>query len=65
MGDHRPGAMVATRLRLLREAAETRCLVAVSHVPFPGLGPVIAMGDRWTWKPMVPAQKPSRSSPTT
>jgi glyoxylase-like metal-dependent hydrolase (beta-lactamase superfamily II) len=53
MGDHMPKSMVATRVRLLREAAETPCLVSVSHFPFPGLGHVVANGDRWAWEPMA------------
>jgi glyoxylase-like metal-dependent hydrolase (beta-lactamase superfamily II) len=58
MGDHLPEPMVATRMRLLREAAETRCLVAVSHFPFPGLGRVLANGDRWAWQPIASSAEP-------
>jgi glyoxylase-like metal-dependent hydrolase (beta-lactamase superfamily II) len=62
VGDHLPESMVATRARLLREAAETPCLVSVSHFPFPGLGHVVANGERWAWEPMA---GPAPASPAT
>lgn len=43
---------VATRLRLFKEAAAGRLLVAGMHLPFPGIGHVRAEGkNRYAWVP--------------
>jgi glyoxylase-like metal-dependent hydrolase (beta-lactamase superfamily II) len=43
--------VVATRQRLLAEAAEERALVFAMHFePFPSLGYVIREGSRWQWQ---------------
>ena len=43
---------VATRRRLLEQAADSRALVFGGHLPFPGLGYVTPVGDGWQWKPL-------------
>jgi len=48
--DHRPSEMVATRIKLLEQAARDQPLISTSHFPFPGLGHVTARGNRWEWK---------------
>jgi glyoxylase-like metal-dependent hydrolase (beta-lactamase superfamily II) len=48
--DHRPQEMIATRRRLLAEAAQDGALVATSHFRFPGLGRVRPSGAGWTWE---------------
>jgi glyoxylase-like metal-dependent hydrolase (beta-lactamase superfamily II) len=48
--DHCPRETVATRIRLLEEAAGKQCLVSTSHFSFPGLGHVVPKGNRWGWK---------------
>ena len=50
--DHVPNETVATRIRLLEKAASENCLVATSHLAFPGLGHVAPKRDRWEWRPL-------------
>ena len=51
--DMLPDQTVATRHRLLRRAADEHALVAAFHLPFPGLGHIVA-GDRgWRWRPVT------------
>jgi glyoxylase-like metal-dependent hydrolase (beta-lactamase superfamily II) len=50
--DHLPSEMVATRIRLLEKAAKEKSLVSTSHLPFPGLGHVVAKGESWEWQPI-------------
>jgi glyoxylase-like metal-dependent hydrolase (beta-lactamase superfamily II) len=42
----------ATRRAFLGELAEQHALVQAFHLPFPGLGHVVADGDAWKWQPM-------------
>jgi glyoxylase-like metal-dependent hydrolase (beta-lactamase superfamily II) len=51
--DHEPDVMMATRRRLLLEAAADRTLVMTSHCPFPGLGYVRSRGRAWEWTAYV------------
>jgi glyoxylase-like metal-dependent hydrolase (beta-lactamase superfamily II) len=53
--DHRPGEMVATRIKLLEKAVRDKSLVSISHFAFPGLGYVAAKGNHWEWKTLVGA----------
>jgi glyoxylase-like metal-dependent hydrolase (beta-lactamase superfamily II) len=43
---------VATRRAFLGQLAEQHALVQAFHLPFPGLGHVVAEGDAWRWQPM-------------
>jgi glyoxylase-like metal-dependent hydrolase (beta-lactamase superfamily II) len=56
--DHIPGEMVETRITLLEKAAAGHFLVCASHLPFPGLGRVLSVGNRWTWQAAELADKP-------
>jgi len=50
--DLAPDTAAATRRRLLDQAAADQMRVVAYHFPFPGLGRVVARGDRtWTWEP--------------
>jgi glyoxylase-like metal-dependent hydrolase (beta-lactamase superfamily II) len=51
--DSFPAESVATRRRLLSQAAQDRSLLFAAHLPFPGVGWVEAKGDSWTWRPMT------------
>ncbi len=42
---------VATRRELLDRAARLDALLFGTHLPFPGLGRVVAEGDSWRWLP--------------
>lgn len=50
--DHQPEAMVATRLRLLQQAAKKNCMVSATHFAFPGLGRVVSEETGWQWRPI-------------
>jgi glyoxylase-like metal-dependent hydrolase (beta-lactamase superfamily II) len=51
--DHQPETMVATRLRLLQQAAGRQCLISTTHLPFPGVGHVVPQGNTWSWRPVT------------
>lgn len=44
--------VVATRRRLLHQAAVEKALVLAFHFPFPGLGHVVQKGTEWQWQPI-------------
>jgi glyoxylase-like metal-dependent hydrolase (beta-lactamase superfamily II) len=48
--DFRPQATEPDKVRLLGEAAASQALVFGSHLPFPGVGRVEAVGEAWRWK---------------
>ncbi|MDP9363146.1 MAG: MBL fold metallo-hydrolase [Chloroflexota bacterium] len=50
--DHDPDRATATRRRLLEQAAEERSLVMAYHAPFPGLGHVRVVDNRFGWEPI-------------
>ena len=47
-----PKQVEITRHKLLDRAASEKALVLNFHFPFPGLGHVVRMGERWAWKPV-------------
>jgi glyoxylase-like metal-dependent hydrolase (beta-lactamase superfamily II) len=47
--DYDPGQVVATRRRILAQAASERTLLMAYHVAFPGLGYVAPQGAGWRW----------------
>jgi glyoxylase-like metal-dependent hydrolase (beta-lactamase superfamily II) len=47
--DYDPVQVVATRCRVLAQAASERTLLMAYHVPFPGLGSVAPHGRGWRW----------------
>ena len=49
--DYDPVQVVATRRRLLDEAAASGALLMVYHLPFPGLGHVARNRSGWQWLP--------------
>ena len=51
--DSWPEQAEADRRRLLALAAERQALVFGSHLPFPGLGHVVAEGEGWRWQPVA------------
>jgi glyoxylase-like metal-dependent hydrolase (beta-lactamase superfamily II) len=48
-----PDQTVATRRRLLGRAADEGTLVAAFHLPFPGLGHIVAAHGGWAWRPLA------------
>lgn len=48
--DFLPKQVVATRRRLLKQAAEEKALVLAFHFPFPGLGHILEKGEGWIWQ---------------
>ena len=50
--DHNPDLAFKTRRRILDRAVADRMLVMAYHAPFPGLGYVRALGDRYGWEPL-------------
>ncbi|MGH8183306.1 MAG: MBL fold metallo-hydrolase [Rhodanobacteraceae bacterium] len=50
--DTDPAQAVATRKRILAEAASKGWLIAGAHLPFPGLGHVIKDGSGYRWLPV-------------
>ena len=51
--DHQPGEAMATRRRLLGQAADERMLVMAYHFPFPALGHVRRAGAAFAWEPVA------------
>lgn len=51
--DVRPEPTVGTRRRILDLAAVDGALISAYHVPFPGLGRVVAEGDAWRWESAI------------
>lgn len=51
--DIRPEPTVSTRRRILELAADAGALLSAYHVPFPGLGRVVAEGDAWRWESAI------------
>ena len=49
--DHDPEEAVRVRVRLLRELAATRELLAAGHLSFPSVGRVAVAGDVFRWVP--------------
>ncbi|WP_019830882.1 MBL fold metallo-hydrolase [Sphingomonas sp. PR090111-T3T-6A] len=47
--EHDPEESVRVRIRLLREAAETRELFVATHLPFPSVGRIAVDGDAFRW----------------
>jgi len=47
--DYDPVQVVATRCRVLAQAASERTLLMAYHIPFPGLGYVAQQGPGWRW----------------
>ena len=50
--DHDPKAAIATRIRILQQAMQDKLWVAAAHLPFPGIGHVVADGDAYRWIPV-------------
>lgn len=50
--DHDPEAAIETRKRILNDAVEGKLWIAAAHLPFPGIGHVIADGDGYRWIPV-------------
>lgn len=46
--------VIATRRNVLGRAAREQSLVFATHMPFPGLGHVVANGHAWRWLPIDP-----------
>jgi glyoxylase-like metal-dependent hydrolase (beta-lactamase superfamily II) len=46
-----PAAARAMRSRFFPRAAEEKALVAATHMPFPGLGRIVADGGQLRWLP--------------
>jgi glyoxylase-like metal-dependent hydrolase (beta-lactamase superfamily II) len=40
------------RRMLMRMAVEQKALVFCSHMPYPGVGHILAKGDAWVWQPL-------------
>src|SRR6185437_10619591 len=49
-----PEATVGTRRQLCDLAARQQLLVMPYHLPFPGLGHIVADGDHWLWQRLYP-----------
>ena len=47
-------AAAAQRPRAYADAAKARCLIGVSHLPFPGIGHLRAEGAGFVWVPIAP-----------
>jgi glyoxylase-like metal-dependent hydrolase (beta-lactamase superfamily II) len=50
MFDYDPVQVVATRRRVLGQAAREQPLLMAYHLPFPGLGHVVQQGAGWRWQ---------------
>ena len=50
--DFDPEQVTATRRKLFSRAAQEKSLVFATHLPFPGLGHIVAGGDGWRWMPV-------------
>jgi glyoxylase-like metal-dependent hydrolase (beta-lactamase superfamily II) len=50
-----PEQAIATKRRLLDQAATDGVLVAAYHFPFPGIGHVVRWGKGWRWQPIAVA----------
>ena len=48
--DMNPEQMIATRYKLLEQAASSRAKVLVFHFDFPSIGYVLHDGDTWRWR---------------
>jgi hypothetical protein len=47
-----PEQAVTSRRQLLQRAIDEQSLVSAFHLPFPGIGHVIAAGAHWQWQPL-------------
>lgn len=52
MYDYDPQAAIATRIRILKYAVQDKLWVAAAHLPFPGIGHVVADGEAYRWIPV-------------
>lgn len=50
--EHDPEEAARVRIRLLRELAESGELLVATHMPFPSVGHVAAVGDAFRWVPV-------------
>lgn len=50
--DHDPKAAIATRMRILKYAMQDKLWVAAAHLPFPGIGHVVADDEAYRWIPV-------------
>jgi glyoxylase-like metal-dependent hydrolase (beta-lactamase superfamily II) len=50
--DMLPEQAVTSRRQLLQRAIDEQSLVSAFHLPFPGIGHVIAAGAHWQWQPL-------------
>ena len=50
--DHDQKAAIKTRKRILNDAVLGKLWIAAAHLPFPGIGHVIADGDGYRWIPV-------------
>ena len=51
--DMLPEQAVTSRRQLLQRAIDEQSLVSAYHLPFPGIGHVIAVGAHWQWQPLA------------
>ncbi|CDG21821.1 Beta-lactamase domain protein [Xenorhabdus poinarii G6] len=49
--DHDPKTAIETRKRIFNYAVQGKLWIAAAHLPFPGLGRVIADGEAYRWVP--------------
>jgi glyoxylase-like metal-dependent hydrolase (beta-lactamase superfamily II) len=47
-----PEQAVTTRRQLLQRAVAEQPLVSAFHLPFPGIGHVVSVGEHWQWQPL-------------
>jgi glyoxylase-like metal-dependent hydrolase (beta-lactamase superfamily II) len=47
-----PEQAVTTRRQLLQGAVAKQSLVSAFHLPFPGIGHVVSVGEHWQWQPL-------------
>lgn len=50
--DHDSKAAIETRKRILNDAAQGKLWIAAAHLPFPGIGHVVADGKGYRWIPV-------------
>ncbi|NRR32579.1 MBL fold metallo-hydrolase [Oxalobacteraceae bacterium] len=61
--DYDGGAAVSVRRQVLQAAARDGLLVAGAHLPFPGIGKVVAREDGFAWQPQLIDQATAANRP--